>query len=245
MKNCIVVACTLFFTVASFAQKASTTIKEVTKKTVSHDAWSGLLSRNVKDGLVNYTGFKTEKATLTAYTKSLASLVPTNTTPKNEAMAYWINAYNAFTVLLIIDNFGVKSIKDINKGEPWKLKTISLGGANYSLDQIENEILRPKYKDARIHFAINCAAKSCPPLRNTAFTALDLNTQLDEQTKNFINNAQNNTINTKTAKLSKIFDWFKADFGDIVSFINKYSTTKITKTTKISYNDYDWSLNGK
>lgn len=245
MKKYIVIACALFVSLAAFAQKATPTIKEPAKKTVSHDAWSSLLSRNVKDGIVNYAGFKAEKAALTAYTKSLSNVVPTNATPKNEAMAYWINAYNAFTVLLVVDNFGVKSIKDINKGEPWKLKTISLGGANYSLDQIENEILRPKYKDARIHFAINCAAKSCPPLRNAAFTADELNSQLDEQTKNFINNPTTNTINAKTTKLSKIFDWFKTDFGNIVTFINKYSTVKLTNATKISYNDYDWSLNGK
>jgi hypothetical protein len=158
-------------------------------------------------------------------------------------MAYWINAYNAFTVKLIIDNWPVSSIRDIHNGDPWNVKWIELEGKKYSLNQIENDILRPRYGDARIHFAVNCAAKSCPPLLNRAFTSEQLNAQLDQQARSFINSTQYNSISPQSIQVSKIFDWYAADFGNLIDYLNQYSNTTIRSGAKVSFLEYDWGLN--
>ena len=158
-------------------------------------------------------------------------------------MAYWINAYNAFTVKLILKNYPISSITKLDSGKPWDVKWIKLGEKTYSLNNIEHDILRPTYKDARIHFAVNCAAKSCPPLLNKAWTANNLNATLDKQTKTFINNATFNEIGADVVKLSKIFEWYKVDFGDLIEYINKYSTVKVNQDATIEFVDYNWALN--
>jgi hypothetical protein len=158
-------------------------------------------------------------------------------------MAYWINTYNAFTVKLILDNWPVKSIKEISGGDPWAVKWIELAGNKYSLNQIENDILRPKYGDARIHFAVNCAAVSCPPLYNRAFTAANLTTNLDRLARAFINNERYNTISTEAAEVSKIFDWYGVDFGTLYEYLDKYAEASLDANTQISFKTYDWALN--
>jgi hypothetical protein len=206
-------------------------------------AWNTLLTKHVKNGVVNYAGFKADAKDFDAYLAMLKSVKPGTKT--KEDLAFWINAYNAFTIKLVVDNYPVKSIKDINGGEPWKKSWIKIGESTYSLDAIENTILRTKFKEPRIHFAINCAAKSCPPLRSEAFTAMKIEEQLKEQTTAFINNPKFNTISAKALKLSNIFDWFKADFGDVAVFIKKYYTGKTppNANASIKYNTYDWALN--
>ena len=127
--------------------------------------WNGLLRKYVNSsGKVNYKGFKSDKSKLDAYLKELENNPIQENWSKAKKMAYWINAYNAFTIKLIVDNYPISSITKLHGGKPWDVKWIKLGGQTYSLNNIENDILRPKYKDARIHFAVNCAAKSCPPL---------------------------------------------------------------------------------
>ena len=106
-----------------------------------------------------------------------------------------------------------------------------------------HKILRPQFNDARIHFAVNCAAASCPPVLNRAWTASNLNSNLDKQTKLFINNAAFNNIDEKQVELSKIFEWYKEDFGDLITYINKYSNTKVKDNAKVSFREYDWALN--
>ena len=192
---------------------------------------------------MNYKGFKSEEAKLDAYLAELSANVPSG--KSDEAMAYWMNAYNAFTVKLILKNYPIGSIRDLNDGNPWDVKWIELGGESYSLNTIEHEILRPIYKDPRIHFAVNCAAKSCPKLGNEAFAVDQLNAQLDKLTKSFVNNAQSNTLNPNSIQLSKIFEWYKEDFGDLTSFIIKYANEKVSPSASVSFKDYDWSLNGK
>ena len=125
------------------------------------------------------------------------------------------------------------------------MKWIKLGGKTYSLNQIEHEILRPVYKDPRIHFAVNCAAKSCPRLGNQAFTSSKMNNQLDKLTKDFVNNSTANTLSASSLQLSKIFEWYKEDFGDLGAFIAKYADVKVDPSASISFKDYNWSLNGK
>ncbi len=211
---------------------------------VSHEAWNKLLQQSVSSsGAVNYKAIKSNVTALDAYLDELARNPVQSSWSRNEQMAYWINAYNAFTVKLIVKNYPVKSIMDLHGGKPWDEKWIQLGDKTYSLNEIENDILRPKYKDARIHFAVNCAAQSCPPLLNKAFTAANLSSTLDSQARKFINDSKFNQISAGEAKISKIFEWYAGDFGNIVAYLNKYSTTKINAGAKVSYNEYNWALN--
>jgi len=211
---------------------------------LSHDAWDGLLRKYVSaSGTVNYGGFKTDKAKLENYLGLLAANPPQAAWERSKAMAYWINAYNAFTVKLIVDNYPVGSITDLEGGKPWSKRWIKLGSQTYSLDQIEKEILLKKYKDARVHFAVNCAAKSCPALLNQAWTASNLESNFERQTKQFINNPQFNEISPKSAKISQLFNWYASDFGDVTAFINKYSSTQLKSNAKIDFMEYNWKLN--
>lgn len=207
----------------------------------SHDVFDKELKQYVDDqGDVNYASWKKNTADLEAYLDVLAECTPESSWSREESLVYWINAYNAFTIKLILDNYPVNSIMDIYNGKPWDEKWISLGGKTYSLNQIENEIIRPQFKEPRIHFAVNCAAASCPPLRNSAYTADTLEEQLAQQTTSFINNKDYNQMRTTSAKVSKIFEWYADDFGDLSVFLGRYSPFS---GGKISYNEYDWSLN--
>ena len=129
-------------------------------------------------GNVNYKQFKQNEEKLDEYLNSLASAIPNADWSREASMAYWINAYNAFTIKRILNDYPLKSIQDLDGGDPWKVKWIELDGKSFSLNNIEHDILRPNYGDARIHFAVNCAAASCPPLPNRAFTADNLDKQL-------------------------------------------------------------------
>ncbi|MBL7814672.1 MAG: DUF547 domain-containing protein [Saprospiraceae bacterium] len=208
----------------------------------SHEAFDILLKKHVSsDGKVNYKNFKTDKTALENYIKTLIANVPQENWSKNDKMTYWINAYNALTINLIIQNYPLSKITDLDGGKTWDVKRYTFGNKKLSLNDIENTILRPM-SDARIHFAINCAAKSCPPLHNQAFTINNLNNLLDSRTKSFIN-SEANTLKTNEIKVSKIFDWYGKDFGDLITYFNKYSKVKIGKTAKISFQEYDWRLN--
>ncbi len=210
----------------------------------THDDWNALLVQNVSNtGKVNYQGFRGAQTKFNAYLDELKNNPPVATWSRNEKMAYWINAYNAFTVKKIIDNYPLGSIQELSGGKVWDDKWINIGKKTYSLNEIENGILRPTYKDARIHFAVNCAAKSCPSLHNRAFTAGNLESLLEKQTKKFVNNADFNTITADKVTVSKIFDWYGSDFGDLKEFLNKYSTTPINADAVVDYTEYNWSLN--
>lgn len=209
-----------------------------------HDAWNRLLGKHVSAaGKVNYKGFKADQQALDAYLQQLAANPPAGTWPRADQMAYWINAYNAFTIDLIVDNYPVSSILKLDGGKTWDVKRIVLGGKKYSLNQIENEILRPEFKDARIHFALNCAARSCPPLYNKAFTAKNLERALEQRTRQFVNDARFNAISAGKASVSKIFEWYAADFGDLKTFLNKYANVKLNTGAQIGFQEYIWELN--
>ncbi len=222
--------------------------KEVTELPAppDHTAWNTLLQEFVSSsGEVNYQGLKGAADRVEAYLSSLANNTPQADWGRREAMAYWINTYNAFTVKLILDNYPVNSIRDIDGGNPWDRKWINLDGVTYSLNQIEHEILRPRYGDARIHFAVNCAAKSCPPLHNQAFTASNLNSSLDRLTRRFINDPNQNTVSEQALELSKIFDWYGDDFDTLTEYIDQYTDFEVASDASISFKEYDWRLNGR
>lgn len=217
----------------------------ITVFSLDHSAWNTLLSKHVSSsGKVNYKAFKASKSELDKYLSHLSSNAPTSSWSSNEKLAYWINAYNAFTVKLIIDNYPLKSITDLDK--PWDKKFITIGGKEYSLNDIEHNILRRDFNDPRIHFGIVCASYSCPQLLNKAYTAKSVNTLLDIQAKRFINDKTRNVITPTKVQLSEIFNWFKDDFtkdGSIIDYINKYSVVKANADAEISYLKYSWALN--
>jgi len=209
-----------------------------------HNAWHELLGKHVgASGKVDYQGLKADKAMLDVYLQSLADNPPAETWSRAEKMAFWINAYNAFTIDLIVDHYPVSSILNLDGGKTWDVKRITLGGKKYSLNQIENEILRPAFKDPRIHFALNCAAKSCPPLYNKAFTAENLERTLEQRTRQFINDVNFNSLTAEKASVSKIFEWYAADFGDLKTYLNKYATVKLNNYAAMGFLEYNWALN--
>ncbi|MCG2432033.1 DUF547 domain-containing protein [Aequorivita xiaoshiensis] len=216
-------------------------------KKVNHNTWNELLKKHVQaNGLVDYNEFIKDEAKLSNYLKMLSLNHPDSTWNRREVLAYYINLYNAATIKLIIENYPVKSIKDISR--PWSKNRILIGGEMISLNTIEHGILR-KMNEPRIHFALNCASISCPKLSNEAFTAHKIEQQLERVTNDFINSKENN-ISISEAKISSIFKWYKKDFlvyekKDLIGFINQYSKVKINSNTRISYLDYDWSLNEK
>lgn len=252
MKKLLVLFVLLFAVIISSAQTATIDNKgfhqELSKREITlHQLWNELLQKHVSDdGNVNYQSFKTDHKKLLDYIyvldlsyshKSFESL------SKEEKLAYWINAYNALTVDLIIRNYPVKSIKDINN--PWKQRLWEFGKNNYNLDEIEHEILR-NMNEPRIHFAIVCASYSCPKLQNEAFTAEKLDTQLTKATKEFLADTNRNEISENSIKISKIFDWFSKDFtknGSLIDFLNLYTEVNISPNAKKRYKDYNWALN--
>ena len=228
----------------SFVLKTKIAKDSIHKEVFDHSGFNALLQKNVSaEGKVNYKAFKKDRTVLRMYLHALGRKTPTENWSKQEKLAYWINAYNAMTIDLIIRNQPIGSIKDIDN--PWKQSLWKLGGAMYNLDTIEHQILR-KMEDPRIHFAINCASFSCPVLLNGAFTAHSVDTLLEALTVRFINDTQRNTITPKAITISKIFKWFSKDFKknqSLIEFLNTYSTIKIQRNAKINYLDYNWELN--
>jgi hypothetical protein len=214
---------------------------------INHTSFSKILTKYVAvNGNVDYKALSTNRAALNDYLKLLQSNPPKEGWSKNEKMAYWINAYNAFTIDLVLQNYPLKSIMEINNGKPWDLNFISIGNTKYSLNKIEHEILRKEYNDARIHFAVNCASISCPKLLNVAYEASTLDNQLNSSAKGFVNNKEKNRITTGAVEISKIFDWFVDDFktyGGVIPFINKFSTVKVGTDALVKYKEYNWNLN--
>jgi len=213
----------------------------------SHEIWNTLLKKYVSaDGRVDYKGMMSEKDKLQTYLNLLSSNSPKEDWLRNDQMAFWINAYNAFTVKAILDHYPVKSIQDIDNGKVWDEPFIPIGTGKYSLNNIEHDILRKKFGDPRIHFAINCASHSCPRLLNEAFTTQGLYEQLNAAAKGFVNDPSKNKITASSVRLSSIFEWYKDDFtkkGTLIDFINQYSAVKISSNATVSYLIYDWSLN--
>ena len=224
---------------------------------ISHSLWDNLLHTHVdNDGNVNYEGFLKDREKLTLYLKLISENAPNETYwSKQEQLAYWINAYNAFTIELILMHYPIPSIKEIGSSiqipfvnTPWDITFIHINGEDYDLNNIEHSILRKNYNEPRIHFAINCASKSCPKLRNEAYTESKLEGQLQEQAMIFINDDQKNTIANDRIEISKIFSWFSGDFeknGTLIQFLNQYSNVVINEDASITYKNYDWGLNNQ
>ncbi|GAA3636328.1 DUF547 domain-containing protein [Flavivirga jejuensis] len=212
--------------------------------TFNHTSWDTLLQKYVSNkGNVNYKAFKSNRKALTHYINYLGEHMPQNSWTKEEKLAYWINAYNAMTIDLILRYYPINSIKDINK--PWEQRFWKLGEKWYNLNEIEHQILR-KMNEPRIHFAIVCASFSCPKLQNEAFIPSNIDEQLTNATKDFLSDSERNDISKDHIKLSKIFQWFAKDFkqaGTLINFLNQYSEITISDKAKKNFKDYNWNLN--
>ncbi len=234
---------------------ASSDLGQKNSTTPSHQIFDGLLKKHVSnDGRVNYKGFIEDKKELDIYLDLLSNNAPDRDKwSQQEQLAYWINVYNAFTIKLIIDNYPLKSIQDLHPtvkiplvNTVWHKKFFQIGGKDASLDEVEHKILRKEFDEPRIHFAVNCASYSCPPLLNEAFVPEKINQQLESQAKKFINDKRHNNLEANNIQISQIFSWFKGDFtsnGSLIDYLNKYSDVKINSGAKVSNKKYDWSLN--
>ncbi len=221
----------------------------------SHKEWNEILQKNTKlvksQVLVDYKGIKKSPGKFNAYLKSLSGVGKKEfySFNKKQQLSFWINAYNAFTVKIIVDNYPVKSIKDIGSifSSTWSKKFISLLGKKMSLDQIEHGTIRKEFKEPRIHFAVNCASIGCPSLYREAFIATKLEEQLQAATVHFMNNKEKNYLKKDTYYISKIFDWYGEDFDKytmgVKNFVGKHIKSTSGKKMSIKYLDYDWNLN--
>ena len=233
---------------------------------VDHAAWTEMLQAYVVAGpdklnRVRYAAWKAEgRPKLTAYIAALES-VDVAKLDRPEQFAFWANLYNAKTVDIVLAHYPVKSIKDISlggtllsnlTGGPWKAKVTTVAGQALSLDDIEHAILRPLFRDPRVHYAVNCASVGCPNLRREAFTGAALETQLDASARDYVNTARGLRVDANgKVTASSIYTWFQADFGGtapgVLEHVRRYAdpplAKALAKATVIDDYAYDWSLN--
>ena len=225
-----------------------------------HAPLDHLLGRHVLDGLVNYAALKAAPRPLDDYLAALAA-VPEREFDRwaePDRLAFLLNLYNAATLKLIVDHYPVKTIRGIGwlPGSAWKLEKVRLFGRSISLDEVEHGIIRKNYRDARVHFALVCAARGCPPLRAEAFVGTRLDRQLEEQGRIFLGDTRKNRVDpvARTVYLSPIFKWFAGDFEAAAGTALKFVTPFFPEAERralargdfiVSYTDYDWSLNGQ
>jgi len=235
------------------------------QQNIDHSVFTELLKEYNHNGYLDYEALTNENK-LDEYLKMLVEVNPNKFISGDSRMAFWINVYNAFTIKAIVDNYPIESINDLHSGGRvlghilsttiWDDDFIIIDGKEYSLNDIEHEILRKDFNEPRIHFAIVCASISCPLLRTEAFDNERLNFQLEEQAIQFFNDESRNKfdLENKTAYLSKILDWFEEDFGEndmeVLLFVSNYIGEEIAKNImqnvdewSIEYLDYDWGLN--
>jgi len=217
----------------------------------STEVYDALLKTYVSnDGQIDYKGLRKNKAVLDIYLNQLDGTIPLKKWSSKKAKAFWMNAYNAYTIKLIIDSYPLKKLTDIQrKGRnAWKIPFAKIGKKTYSLDYIQHKILRRWHDDPRIHVGINAGAVSGPKFANYAFTEKNINSKLEMLMKDFINDSTRNKIASNKLEVSKVFEWYQEDFTSkisLVDYINKYSSTKANDGAEVVYLDYNWSLNEK
>ncbi len=217
---------------------------------IDHSIFTAVLRKHVVHAAVDYPAIKQDKR-FAEYLKMISAVKPESIRAGGERLAFWINAYNAFTIKLVVDNYPVKSIRDIKQGKlgPWDIVWIEIGGRKYSLNQIEHEIIRKEFDEPRIHMALVCAARSCPPLRSEAYNGAALEGQLHENSKAFILDTTKNYYDreTRTLHISELFNWYGSDFnkkyGSAQGFVLKMLGIPDVKPVTTKYVSYDWSLN--
>ena len=230
-----------------------------------HLLFTQILNDYVFNGLVNYIKLKDDKR-LDKYLEQLENTNPDNLLTDDDKLAFWINAYNAYTLKFIVEEYPVESINDLHWGglylgsllgtTIWDDEKIIINGKRLSLNNIEHDIARKIFNEERVHFVMVCASYSCPPLRDEAYEGIKLNEQLNEQARIFFNDETKNKFDLKKriAYLSKIFDWYDDDFGkdknEILIYVSQYLDENLAKQIKdninewqIDYLSYNWDLN--
>jgi hypothetical protein len=225
----------------------------VTAATAQAQSWTEtynrLLGKYASSGGVKYAEWKSNAGDLQALQTVVDGIAKENASAmeKKAQLAFYVNAYNAWILHEALEKYPTKSVKDA-LFTFFTGKRITVAGQQTSFNALEKETIRSKFNDPRVHFALNCASRSCPPLSRQAFTAGNLEGQFETLAKGYVNSDKGVKYNAaaKTAELSKIFDWYKDDFkgeGGVLAFINKRRSSPIPNDAKISYQDYDWALN--
>nr|CAK32602.1 hypothetical protein 17H9-28 [uncultured organism] len=230
--------------------------------TIDHSAWETFLKANLvrgRDG-INRLAYgrvtAADRSALPRYLDALAA-VPISRYTRDEQLAYWINLYNALTAKTVLDHYPVKSIRDIDISPgffadgPWDRKLVKIEGEAVSLNDIEHRILRPIWRDPRIHYAVNCASIGCPNLQATAFTAANSDSLLEAAAREYVNSPRGTLIDGESLTVSKIYAWFQEDFGNsdrnVIKHLARYAKPDLAmalrRITEISGYQYDWSLN--
>lgn len=231
-------------------------------RTVDHGPWQRFLSAHVvagADGIARVAYGKVgadDKAALDAYVRAL-SAEPVSRLTRAEQRAYWINLYNAATVRLVLERYPVASIRDINispglfSSGPWGKALFAVEGEALSLNDIEHRILRPIWKDPRIHYALNCASLGCPDLLAEAFTAANAEGLLDRAAVAFVNHPRGARVEGGRLRVSSIYEWFQEDFGGneagVIEHLRRYAAGPLAQSLAgvrtIASHAYDWALN--
>lgn len=228
--------------------------------TIQHQEWDNFLKEYIitnHSSKINLLDYKkiSGKSKLDDYVEYLTTIKITNYSMA-EQKTFWINLYNALTVKIILDHYPVKSIKNIKlsgifKSGPWKKEVISIEGQKLSLDNIEHDILRPIWKDNRIHYAVNCASIGCPNLQDTAYTVSNTEALLEKGAKAYVNHPRGANFKKDGLVVSSIYKWFQEDFEDsekgVLKHLKKYADADLKSKLEdyqgdLDY-DYDWSLN--
>jgi len=252
-----------FLILLGLGASAAATPLPAPAQSMSHATWDRLLQAHVRSGLVDYDAFA-RSAEFQQYLNALAATNPSGM-GRNDQLAYWINAYNAYTIQLINKHGERVSIRNINKTlgvvrayGPWNEPIVRAGGRTYTLDHLEQQILRKQIREPRIHFALVCAAMGCPPLRSEAYTGARMEEQLDDQARLFLARTPSKNrvdLANRTLYASQIFQFrdYEKDFGGTPRAIGRYIARYLpdgpekrlleSGDFRIRYTDYDWSLN--
>lgn len=224
--------------------------------TVDHSAWDQLLKEHVDgNGWVDYQRLAQSEGVLQSYLETIAA-APFDELGRDEKLTLLINGYNAATLMLIIENLPINSIMDIPESKRWDDQRWVIGGHQWSLNQIEHEQIRPNFVEPRIHFALVCAAVGCPPLRNGAYSAEKLDSQLDKQSQYVHDQGTWFQFDAERGELAltKVYNWYRGDFvqaaGSVEEFAAKYSSELASylesgQSVQLSWLPYDWSLNSQ
>jgi hypothetical protein len=225
---------------------------------VDHAAWDAILERHLRrggDGVARFDYAGASLGAVNGYVADLEAIDPTGLTG-GAAFAYWVNLYNAATVQVVLEAWPVSSIRRIGgtllAPGPWRRPFLTVAGQSLSLDDIEHGILRPIWREPRIHFAVNCASIGCPDLAPRAWAAPRLEPMLEEATRRFINHPRGARVENRRLTVSSIFHWYAGDFGGtdaaVIAYLRRHAepplAAALEDVTRIAAHQYDWALNG-
>ncbi len=228
---------------------------------VDHSGWAAFLARHVSpgaDGINRVSYAKADRGGLDAYVRSLEA-VAVSALARPEQLAFWINLYNALTVGVVLDHFPVEGVRDIDispglfSDGPWGAKLATVEGEAVSLDDIEHRILRPIWKDPRIHYAVNCASLGCPNLRPEPFSGENIDAMLESAARAYVNHPRGARFDEDGGLVvSSIYHWFAEDFGGekgVIAHLKRFAAPglleRLSGAHEIADHEYDWSLNGR